>query len=91
VSRELAEPLAKGPLMAAMAGLIAMPHGPQSMLLPVRGDLLHTARGDSPPVRLDLASRTLETNGVPDPLESNGPDDLGAVPNRISARAHRRF
>lgn len=47
--------------MAEMAGWLAMSHGPQLMLPPDRWDLLHTGRGVAPPVRPDLANRTLET------------------------------
>ncbi len=47
--------------MADLAGWIAMSHGPQLMLPPDRWDLLHTGRGAAPPVRPDLANRTLET------------------------------
>jgi hypothetical protein len=76
--------------MAAMAGWIAMSYGPPLTLPPDRWDLLHTGRGTAPPVRPDLANRTSETN-LPEALESDDLDYLGAMPNKISVRARRRF
>ncbi len=46
--------------MAELVGWMAMSHGPQLMVTPDRWDVLHNRRGNTLPVRPELARETLE-------------------------------